>query len=77
VEESRPVDAEHHRVITLAVLREGLRDEDAGVVDERVDTLRRLGQEATMAAPRTAWPMWRFSTGNWRKGAEAGYHDPE
>ena len=25
----------------------------------------------------TAWPMWRFSTGNWRKGAEAGYHDLE
>ena len=38
VEESCQIDAEHHRVIGLAVLREGLRDEDAGVVDERVDT---------------------------------------
>ena len=38
VEESRQVDAEHRCVIGLAVLREGLRDEDAGVVDESVDT---------------------------------------
>jgi hypothetical protein len=38
VEESRQVDAEHRRVIGLAVLPEGLRDEDAGVVDERIDT---------------------------------------
>ena len=28
--------------------------------------VRRLAQEATIPAPRTAWPMWRFSTGNWR-----------
>jgi hypothetical protein len=37
VEESREVNAEHRRVVGLAVLREGFRDEDAGVVDERVD----------------------------------------
>ena len=29
--------------------------------------VRRLAQEAMMPALETAWPMWRFSTRNWRK----------
>ena len=29
--------------------------------------VRRLEQEATMPPLETAWPMWSFSTGNWRK----------
>jgi len=38
VKESRQVDAENRRVIGIAVLREVLRDEDACVIDEGVDT---------------------------------------
>ena len=38
VEESGQVDAEDRCVIDLGVLCEWFRDEDASVVDERVDT---------------------------------------
>ena len=37
VKEPSEVDAEYRRVVGFAVLREGLRDEDAGIVDESVD----------------------------------------
>ena len=42
VEEARDVDADHGRIVFGGVLRERLGDEDAGVVDQRVDAAEAL-----------------------------------
>jgi len=54
VEKAAEIDAEDRGLVLVRMVGERLRDEDAGVVDQRVDVPEQARQPARTRAPRSA-----------------------